>query len=33
MGHVTCIAPTQAGALATARAIKRDLGIPGSELL
>ena len=30
MGHVTCLAPTLAGALATARAIKRDLGIPGA---
>jgi len=33
MGHVTCLAPTLAEALATARAIKRDLGIPGAELL
>lgn len=28
MGHVTCVAPTLDEALATARAIKRDLGIP-----
>jgi 5-(carboxyamino)imidazole ribonucleotide synthase len=33
MGHVTCLAPTLAGALATARAIKRDLGIPGADQL
>ena len=33
MGHVTSLAPTLAEALATARAIKRDLGIPGAELL
>jgi 5-(carboxyamino)imidazole ribonucleotide synthase len=33
MGHVTCLAPTLPGALAMARAIKRDLGIPGAELL
>jgi hypothetical protein len=33
MGHVTCLAPTLPGALALARAIKRDLGIPGAELL
>ena len=33
MGHVTCLAPTLAGALAAARAIKRDLGIPGADLL
>ena len=33
MGHVTCLAPTLAEALATARAIKRDLGIPGADLL
>ncbi len=32
MGHVTCLAPTLSGALATARAIKRDLGIPGADL-
>jgi len=30
MGHVTCLAPTLAGALAVAAAIKRDLGIPGA---
>ncbi len=29
MGHVTCLAATQDAALATARAIKRELGIPG----
>ncbi len=33
MGHVTCLAPTLVEALATARAIKRDLGIPGADLL
>jgi len=33
MGHVTCLASTLAEALATARAIKRDLGIPGAEEL
>lgn len=33
MGHVTCLAPTQDEALATARAIKRDLGIPGADEL
>ena len=33
MGHVTCLAPTLDEALATARAIKRDLGIPGADLL
>ena len=33
MGHVTCLAPTLAEALATARAIKRDLGIPGADEL
>ena len=33
MGHVTCVAPALATALATARAIKRDLGIPGAEAL
>jgi 5-(carboxyamino)imidazole ribonucleotide synthase len=31
MGHVTCLAPTLAGALAVAAAIKRDLGIPGAD--
>jgi len=31
MGHVTCLAPTREEALATAREIKRDLGIPGAE--
>jgi 5-(carboxyamino)imidazole ribonucleotide synthase len=31
MGHVTCVAPTLEAALATARAIKGDLGIPGAE--
>jgi 5-(carboxyamino)imidazole ribonucleotide synthase len=29
MGHVTCLGPTLADALATARAIKRELAIPG----
>lgn len=33
MGHVTCLAPTLAEALATARAIKRDLDIPGANEL
>jgi 5-(carboxyamino)imidazole ribonucleotide synthase len=33
MGHVTCLAPTLAEALAMARTIKRDLGIPGAEEL
>jgi 5-(carboxyamino)imidazole ribonucleotide synthase len=33
MGHVTCVAPTLEAALAGARAIKRDLGIPGAEEL
>ena len=33
MGHVTCVAPMEADALATARAVKRDLGIPGADLL
>ena len=33
MGHVTCLAPTLPEALATARAIKQALGIPGADLL
>ncbi|MEP7180922.1 MAG: 5-(carboxyamino)imidazole ribonucleotide synthase [Betaproteobacteria bacterium] len=33
MGHVTCLALTIDEALATARAIKRDLGIPGADTL
>jgi 5-(carboxyamino)imidazole ribonucleotide synthase len=33
MGHVTCLAPTIDEALAVARAIKRDLGIPGADEL
>jgi 5-(carboxyamino)imidazole ribonucleotide synthase len=33
MGHVTCLAPTLEEALATARAIKRDLAIPGADEL
>ena len=33
MGHVTCLAPVLPEALAMARAIKRDLGIPGADLL
>jgi 5-(carboxyamino)imidazole ribonucleotide synthase len=33
MGHVTCLAATLDEALATARAIKRDLGIPGADEL
>jgi len=30
MGHVTCLGETQDAALATARAIKAALGIPGA---
>jgi len=33
MGHVTCLGTTLADALATAREIKRDLGVPGADLL
>ena len=33
MGHVTCIAQSVTEALATARAIKRDLAIPGADEL
>jgi 5-(carboxyamino)imidazole ribonucleotide synthase len=33
MGHVTCLGETLEAALATAAAIKRDLGIPGSAYL
>jgi len=33
MGHVTCLAPTHDAALAVARSIKRDLGIPGADAL
>jgi 5-(carboxyamino)imidazole ribonucleotide synthase len=33
MGHVTCLGTSTAEALATARAIKRDLGIPGADEL
>ena len=33
MGHVTCLGATLDDALAAARAIKRDLGIPGADLL
>jgi len=33
MGHVTCLGATLDDALATARAIKRELGIPGAEEL
>ena len=33
MGHVTCVAPGLETAIATARAIKRDLGIPGGDEL
>jgi len=33
MGHVTCLAATPEEALATAREIKRDLGIPGADEL
>jgi 5-(carboxyamino)imidazole ribonucleotide synthase len=31
MGHVTCLGETLPAALATAREIKRALGIPGAE--
>jgi hypothetical protein len=31
MGHVTCLGATPAEAIATARAVKRDLGIPGAD--
>jgi 5-(carboxyamino)imidazole ribonucleotide synthase len=33
MGHVTCLGATLDDALATARAIKRELGIPGADEL
>jgi len=33
MGHVTCVAPSLAEALGTARAIKLELGIPGADRL
>jgi 5-(carboxyamino)imidazole ribonucleotide synthase len=33
MGHVTCLGATLDEALATARAVKRELGIPGAEEL
>jgi 5-(carboxyamino)imidazole ribonucleotide synthase len=33
MGHITCVAPTLAAALASAQAIKRDLAIPGASEL
>ncbi len=33
MGHVTCLGATLDDALATARAIKRALGIPGADEL
>jgi 5-(carboxyamino)imidazole ribonucleotide synthase len=33
MGHVTCLGATLDEALATARAVKRELGIPGAEAL
>jgi 5-(carboxyamino)imidazole ribonucleotide synthase len=33
MGHTTCLGATLADALATAREIKRDLGIPGAGAL
>jgi hypothetical protein len=33
MGHVTCLGPTLEAALATARAIRRDLVIPGADEL
>jgi len=31
MGHVTCLGETLESALESARAIKRDLGIPGAD--
>jgi 5-(carboxyamino)imidazole ribonucleotide synthase len=31
MGHVTCLGPTLSDALATARSVKRALGIPGGD--
>ena len=31
MGHVTCLAPSIDEALEVARAIRRDLGIPGAD--
>ena len=33
MGHVTCLGRSQEDALADARTIKRELGIPGVDLL
>jgi 5-(carboxyamino)imidazole ribonucleotide synthase len=33
MGHVTCVAPTLDDALASARAIRRELGIPDADAL
>src|SRR5690348_9650900 len=33
MGHVTCLGATLDEALATARAVKRELGIPGADAL
>jgi 5-(carboxyamino)imidazole ribonucleotide synthase len=33
MGHVTCLAPTLEAALASARAIRRDLAIPDADAL
>jgi 5-(carboxyamino)imidazole ribonucleotide synthase len=33
MGHITCIAPTRAAALAAAREVKRVLAIPGADAL
>ena len=33
MGHVTCLGATLGDALATAQAVKRDLGIPGADEL
>ncbi|CAG0964625.1 5-(carboxyamino)imidazole ribonucleotide synthase [Burkholderiales bacterium] len=33
MGHVTCLGASLADALAAARAVKRDLGIPGADEL
>ncbi|MBK6805315.1 MAG: 5-(carboxyamino)imidazole ribonucleotide synthase [Betaproteobacteria bacterium] len=33
MGHVTCLGATLADAIATARAVKLDLGIPGADEL
>ena len=33
MGHVTCLGDTLEDAIATARAVKRTLAIPGADAL